>query len=158
MTEDLKPWERLPRETDKAWAAFQSYRDTPAAERNVRKLNRESNATTAQWALKYHWTERAQAWDAEQDRVAGEARLSEIDAMNRRHIQIARGMVAKAAERRQGMTAAELTPTEVRRYFDSAARLERLASGEAESRAEVGGTVVFRIVRDAPPEDDPDGQ
>ncbi len=153
-----EPWERQPRETDKAFAAFLSYRDTAPKERNLRRLGRESNATVPRWSKKYNWTERARAWDAEQDRIAREVQLSEIADMNKRHIQIAMGLVAKAARRLNTLNENELSPSELRQYLMDAVKLERTARGEAESTLavqhamEIVVTFAEKVVRDNPGE------
>lgn len=138
------PWERQPGETSTAFAAFRRYRDTPAKDRSIAKCVQEYNkgkgrANVGQWerwSTKHNWVARVTAWEDEQDRVARTARLEEIVEMNRRHTQIAMAMIGKAAERLKGLQPTELTPAELRQYFNDAVRLERLARGEAESRHE----------------------
>jgi hypothetical protein len=133
-------WERQPGETAKAFAAFCAYRDMAPAVRSYRHLADGIGAKAVSnyyqlgtWSTRYNWVQRALAWDSEQDRVARAARLSEIADMNRRHAQIAVAMLAKAAARLQSIAPEDLSPAEMRAFFNDAARLERMAHGEAES-------------------------
>lgn len=91
------PWERQPRETDKAWAAFQIHRDTQPAERSLRNTHEQycrrvlgQEPTSAgirsigRWSSEYNWSWRVQAWDVEVDRRAQEAFIrARIEAATR---------------------------------------------------------------------------
>ena len=58
-------FERLPGETDRAFAAFLVYRNM-GADRSIRKAGRKLSknyATLNQWSVKNSWTERAAAFD-----------------------------------------------------------------------------------------------
>ena len=136
-------WERLPGESDKAFAAFIAYRDTPERERSIRKVCAavvgESTAKVRQWerwSSDFRWPERVQAWQEEQDRVATAARLREIEAMNARHAQEARALQQKAIERLKTLKPDELSPGLLLRYLLDAARLERSAMGEPDQIVE----------------------
>lgn len=73
--------DRLPNETDRAWQAYQDFRDMGAG-RTVRELGRRykeqkgnkstpptsSYQTLKNWAFENNWNERVRAWDAEQQR------------------------------------------------------------------------------------------
>lgn len=151
-------WERQPGEPAKAFAAFRLYRDTPAHERSLEKVARERSTYVTRWSGRWNWVVRAAAWDTEQDRAARTAQLAEIEEMNRRHIQIAMGMVSKAAQRLNALNPNELTPSELRQFFTDAVKLERLARGEAESTMainhamEIVVTFAEKVVRDNPDE------
>jgi len=66
------PWERMPGETDRAWAAFMAYRDAGPLRRKVdvaRALKGDSTLTRAPtswgtWSKKYDWPGRLEAYDA----------------------------------------------------------------------------------------------
>lgn len=65
--EDRKPWHRQPEETNKAWAAFQAYRDQNPEERNyddiADKMDHSSKRYITRWANKYDWQDRIRAFD-----------------------------------------------------------------------------------------------
>lgn len=72
-------WERLSHETDKAWAAFQVYRDLPLlgekAERRTlanvtRKLGHNRKNQVEKWSSGYQWVDRSRAYDAHLGRIA----------------------------------------------------------------------------------------
>jgi hypothetical protein len=137
-------WERLPGESDKAFAAFIAYRDTAEKDRSIPKCvaayyGGESSAKVRQWqrwSSDFRWQERVQAWTDEQDRVATAARLREIEAMNARHASEARALQQKALTRLQTLQPSELSPGLLLRYLLDAARLERSAMGEPDQIVE----------------------
>lgn len=60
------PWDRLPKETDKAWAAFQVYIDLPKPDRAYRLVADKLGlhmSQIAMWGRKYKWVSRVAAWD-----------------------------------------------------------------------------------------------
>jgi len=99
MNDDRKPWERQPDETDRAWAAFQVYRDLPPAERSFDAAWRKRYAKPAHhrcpqwyriWAKQYDWKDRAAAWDRHLDdveRAATEAERVEWREHRRKLLQ-----------------------------------------------------------------------
>lgn len=140
-----EPWERQSWETNKAFDAFQFYRDTPAHARGIGrclpgyygklsgKLRESKQRIWEGWSSKYHWQERVKLWDDEQRRIQAEQRRKEIEEMNKRHLLVARALQAKAAERLKKLKPEELSPADLRTYIREAIALERLALGEAES-------------------------
>jgi hypothetical protein len=66
---DRRPYDRLPGETAKAYAAFSLYRDM-GIERSVDAVSKvlgKSTVFLCRWSSKYEWVERAEAWDIDQD-------------------------------------------------------------------------------------------
>lgn len=59
---DRKPWERMDGETYACYSRFVLYRNTPPAERSMRKLG-VSGTCAFRWAKRWKWTARASAWD-----------------------------------------------------------------------------------------------
>lgn len=137
-------WERLPGEGDKAFAAFIAYRDTPEKDRSIAKCvaayyGGESAGKVRlwqRWSSQYRWQERVTAWKDEQDRIARETRLREIEAMNARHASEARALQQKAIERLKLLKPEDLTASLLLRYLIDAARLERSAMGEPDQIVE----------------------
>lgn len=87
--DDLKPWDRQPGETSKAYQAFSIYRDLGAA-RSVRRVSEELAKTQTvikRWSSAYNWVERAAAWDslpAQATATAYEDMAREIAEQHRR--------------------------------------------------------------------------
>jgi hypothetical protein len=72
---DPPPWERLPRETNPAWRAFQVYRDL-GLERTMAKAAKALDLASSllwEWSKRWDWVDRSQAWDAYQQRLKDEA-------------------------------------------------------------------------------------
>lgn len=73
--------DRLPNETDRAWQAFQDYRDMGVS-RSIAELVKQyrdrkgqksiaptkSHQTLRNWACENNWTDRVKKWDAEEER------------------------------------------------------------------------------------------
>ena len=75
--DELKPWERQPDESAKAFEAFVIYRDM-GLQRGVRKVGdqlHKSLTLMSRWSSQHNWPERAAAWDVEQDRIARAAQV-----------------------------------------------------------------------------------
>jgi len=77
-----QPWDRLPGESSKAYAAFIAYRDL-GSYRSIRKaIEKQGLSVKARlrtwlgWSSKYHWVERATAWSDHVSRL-------ELDATER---------------------------------------------------------------------------
>jgi hypothetical protein len=77
----------------------------------------------------WRWRERAEAWDAELDRIKRQTEARETEAMARRHVQIALAIQEKAVQRLVAMRPEELTPSELVRWIVAAVQLERQARG-----------------------------
>ncbi len=83
MMETTPIWERLPDETDFAWAAFETYRDMPLVGKRYErrsygnlavKIEHKSETTIQGWARKYKWRDRVRAYDASRSRAMTEMR------------------------------------------------------------------------------------
>lgn len=97
-------WERQPGETIKGYDAFCRYRDLPAHSRSVyeaaikfdTKFTRKDRMPPRQWTewqSKYHWVDRAAAWDSELDRKKREKQQEEIEKMAQRHASQVQAML-----------------------------------------------------------------
>src|SRR3954471_9546497 len=82
MTTKAKPWEKLEKESSKAFAAFHTYlglgaeRSIEAAGEKVGKCSK----VLERWSKKFAWGERAQEYDAHLVRVEEEAKEVELRA------------------------------------------------------------------------------
>lgn len=132
------PWEKMENETPRAFSAFKVYRDLPAHNRSLAKavLALYGKATKSKlrqfqtWSPRYHWVDRAFAWDVERDRQGREAQLSAIREMNERQVAIGKAVQQKAIERLREFDQAELTPELMIRFIQVGMQLERIALGQ----------------------------
>lgn len=78
LDENRKPWERQSKETDRAWAAFQVYRDLLPAERSYDAAYRKSYTKPPHrrapkwyrmWAKQHDWKVRTETWDRHLDDI-----------------------------------------------------------------------------------------
>lgn len=133
-----EPWERQKGETSKAYAGFCAYRDL-GPDRSIRKAGEvlgKNQTTLEQWSARNDWVKRAGAWDAEQDRITRQAQIDEIKKMRKRHADLANAMLVKAAKALQRIPEDEIKAGDVSRMVETAAKLERISRGDAETVVE----------------------
>jgi len=138
---DRDPWERQPGETERAYAQFAMYRDlgrTRTLAQAAELLTRNANylRTLAAAGL---WAERAAAWDREADRLYAETMAAKRRDMADRHAKLATAFLAKVAQRLRTLVPDDLTPFDLVRMADLAAKLERAAYGEPAATVAVVG-------------------
>ena len=129
------PWERQDGETARAYEAFSEYRDM-GADRSLAKVGQKLGKSKAQmekWSKKYSWVARAEAWDIEQDRLIRIALTKDIGAMRKRHADVARAMLMKAARALAKIPDDEIKATDISRMVDVATKLERISKGDVET-------------------------
>jgi hypothetical protein len=144
MPETPVPYERQPGESAKAYAAFTAFRDLGPGRSVLKAYRQETGKEPARqpsgtwigWAARWHWHDRAEAWDAELDRQNRAAQEEARRQMGERHAKEAMGLQKKALERLEQLCPAELSAGDVLRYFVEAAKLERLARGAPETITE----------------------
>ena len=127
------PWERQSGESVQAFEAFAVYRDLGPA-RSVTKVAREldkSRALVGRWSRQFAWVVRATAYDREQDRLFLAEQAQARRDIARRHAKLAQAVQSKAVARLQALDPRELSPSELLRYIQVAAEIERRAAGEA---------------------------
>ncbi|HST09087.1 MAG TPA: hypothetical protein VLL05_01825 [Terriglobales bacterium] len=79
---ETQSWERLPKETEKAFRAFIIYRGL--ADHRLAPVAQQLNCSVAnvfRWADKYDWKERARQWDIYNDRLAQQAEIKDRAAV-----------------------------------------------------------------------------
>jgi hypothetical protein len=129
---EIQPWERQEEETAKAYEAFSEYRDM-GADRSLAKVGYKLGKSKAQmekWSKKYSWVARAEAWDIEEDRLIRVALTKDIGAMRKRHADVAKAMLIKAARALQKIPDDEIKATDISRMVDVATKLERISKGD----------------------------
>jgi hypothetical protein len=129
----VESWERQSGESVQAFEAFAVYRDLGPA-RSVTKAARElgkSRSLLGRWSRQFAWVMRAAAYDREQDRLFLAEQAQARRDIARRHAKLAQAVQSKAVARLQTLDPRELSPSELLRYIQVAAEIERRAVGEA---------------------------
>ncbi|WP_319461270.1 hypothetical protein [Micromonospora sp. RTP1Z1] len=132
---EILPWDRQPREPEKAYGYFVLYRDLGRT-RTVAKVAEQvhkSRDYLHKLATRWKWVQRAQAWDREEDRLYVEGLAEQRRDMARRHARVASALQAKLVARLQTLDASKLTPGDVARWLEVSTRVERLALGLPDS-------------------------
>jgi len=143
-----QPWERLPRESSKAFDAFTFYRGTPPATRSIRNcVERYYPASPTlkskcrlweRWSSRNRWQERVKLWESEQDRQSRAAELAALAEMRTKHLRTATTLQGAGLAALQKY-AEEFTKTSGKRRMTirqailcilEGAKLERLTRGE----------------------------
>ena len=112
---DRKPWERQPGETAKAFAAFLLYRDLPAVDRSVAAAwgRRLGGKQWERWCTAHDWVNRAAEHDSDLASRRRERMEKELDRAKDDAAVLIRALLAKVAERIQGMDAEELAAGQI---------------------------------------------
>lgn len=137
-SQDRRAWNRMPKETSKAYAAFVRYRDQ-VDRRSYTSVAKElgcSLPNVLRWARKWDWETRAAEFDIHQDDEQRAELARGRSAMRRRHLQIAMAMQNIAVVGLQELQAKvqqklplNLSADEVRSLLVSAAKIEHDALG-----------------------------
>lgn len=136
-------WERQPGETDKSYAAFCIYRDTPAHERSIQAIGHKHKLKNAshhgRWSIKYEWVQRCRAFDNYLDIQARQKRerdhLANIEEFSERQRLIAAetlksavAILKKANSRLAKLKTEDIHPGSLPSYYRAAASLIEAAS------------------------------
>lgn len=134
-----KLWERLPKETDRAFHAFGIYRMLPPETRTVAEVARLMNFTSpAQcylWSRKYHWRERVAAYDNHMSRMPIFAEAASLEAYQRRVVSNTTQVLGALFSTLEQLTAqtmkaaaeGTLSPKELSQLVKAAADIDTLA-------------------------------
>lgn len=132
-----EPWERQPGESEKAFKAFQTYRDL-AEERSYRRAAKEldiSDRTCEYYSARFLWVERALAYDNYIERAKILKRRRDVESMQQRHINTAMLFQQKVVERLRELNPIELSVDQIGKWFELASKIERQSRGEEEAPA-----------------------
>jgi hypothetical protein len=129
---DIKPWERQPHDTDRAFEAFEVYRALGTSRSLAKAAERLGKSTQLleRWSKRDRWLERVYAYDRHEARAVNEAVYLGTAEMRKRMVNQALGMQARAQQRIIKMTDEEigqLKPTEILGLMRVAADMERKA-------------------------------
>jgi len=136
MNEGLRPWQRQPGETEKAYAAFVSYRNIEPPFRSITRVVSElgkSRSLIGRWSSEWNWVERAAEWDHEQEIRLLASRIEAKKRMDEEHLTIVRSARNKAVRRLRDVDLSDVPPHELRAWLSEFMRWERLILGEPEA-------------------------
>jgi hypothetical protein len=131
-------WDKLPQESQRAFGAFQRYRD---AERRSFKIVAEqlncSPQNIFQWSSRFDWRGRCDAYDIEQDQIQRADLVRRRVRMKERHLNLAMSMQGIAAHamrewqvRIASGAALDLAPEQIALLTKCSIELERTTMGE----------------------------
>ena len=137
-SETVEPYNRLPGETDKAYHAFEVYRDAGGK----RGITATADAIgshkglVSKWSKKYNWRERVRAWDNRVITAKMEGILAEVKTMQSRQTALATGLQTVAAQEIDKLIKLSkespdmiITPEAIVKLVKTGADLERLVAG-----------------------------
>lgn len=144
-------WYRLREETDKAWYAFQTYRDMDAprsflgaykltlkARESIRERDPKSVPSQFQaWTVDHRWEERVKAYDDLLETKRLTEREEQIRKMEERHAGLAKLAQQKVLERIKNLKPDEISPGMIAQLLQTAIRVEREAMGQSTDRVAV---------------------
>lgn len=125
---DEKAWERQPKESARAYEAFDLYLKM-GPERSLRKVGQElgkSNTLISRWSSAWNWQERCRDYDNYLKRQELEEQRKAVKKMQQRQIQTAMLMQKKAVEALDKLDPERLSPKDIKEFIKMASELERL--------------------------------
>ena len=137
---ELKPWERQPGETPKAFAAFCIYRDLPTIDRSVAAAwgRKKGGKYWERLCTNHDWLERAAKHDSDLASRRRERMAKEMERAQDDMFTLARAALAKVAERIKGVNPEELAAGQIPAALRTLFELELKALGY-EDRVELTG-------------------
>lgn len=126
-------WFRQKGESRQAYAAFQVYRDMGKARTTFKVADKvgKHHSLMRRWCTRWHWVDRADAFDTNEEFELLTAEREERIKMRREDAKIARRVKDKVAERLETINVNQLSPNVLIRWFKVAVEVERLSLGEA---------------------------
>lgn len=137
-----EPWERQPGETEAMHARYLAYQNQ-GLRRAVRRVADDCGKSVAylqRVAWRYRWTERATAWDREQQRQFVESLTEERRTMVEDHLKLSKHMLEKVAERLDDLDPAVLTAADLARWAEVLTKIRANVLGEPTHTVAVQGT------------------
>jgi hypothetical protein len=134
LDEALEPWDRQPREGDKAWQCFQLYRDAEQEGGIGKRTHRAVSARAypgspegakaknqiSDWSVRWRWMERCEAFDRHLDQVRQAEFSKEAKRDGVQALALLRAMRAKAGQAIIAMQPLGISPSEATRMADVA--------------------------------------
>lgn len=142
--QDRNPWDQLPNETGKAYAAFLAYRDLGVGRTaaDVARHFQKSPELMRRWRKTHSWDERVAAWDGHlagaRDMAWLEATVATptgLAAMNQRHLAVLQQIQQKAILRLEQLQVADLGVAVAFQWLMQAIAQERQVYGQLPEEA-----------------------
>lgn len=175
VDEELLPWDRQPKEGEKAWQCFQIYRDLPHRSpeqggpqgRSQRLVSAEAYPgrgpskravkEIGYWSIKWSWVERAAAYDRSLDRIRQDEFASEAKRDAVQALRLLRAMRAKAGQALVITPPGALSPGDIVRMADTSITAIRREAGLATEISGVADVDAFATwLKGDTPADAPD--
>jgi len=121
-------WERLADEPAREHGAFRIFRDSPPSRRDIARVAEQVNISARrarEWAVRWAWRDRAEAWDDACHRIEDTERLEAIRSMHALHREAGRAAITKAVDALDLLQPDEIPATAVARLLELGAKLER---------------------------------
>jgi len=91
MTNQIRPWDRQPNETAKAYEAFLVYRELELNKRSIElvcKRLKKSNPLIHRWSKKYNWHERIREYDSHVSSELDKQYITKAKEVNKEHLEL----------------------------------------------------------------------
>jgi len=129
--EEPRLWERQIGETEAAWQAFKTYRDSEKRTvEGVCKTLSKSRPLISRWKAKWYWEERCRAFDNDIQKEAFKDAVRERRKMNERHINLSMRLQNAAYKALENKDFANMDDKDISNFIRIAAELERLARAD----------------------------
>jgi hypothetical protein len=141
LAEGRDVWDRQNGESEVHYRWYTAYQNSGRA-RRVKDMAVEldkSDAYLKRVAWGYRWAERAQAWDAEQDRLHNEYLAEERQRTTKEQLEVARSMLSKVATAVRGLDPDSMSPADIARWVDVLTKVQRAALGDPDRVLAVQG-------------------
>lgn len=128
---DSTDFNRVERESEEAWAAFQTYRDLGFGRSiaKVAKQHGKSMPLMTAWSAKHHWVSRARSYDRWLDEQATQAWGAEMRTMVEETNALGRELVRRGMTRLASIPDEQKIPYDVIRAAEVAAKIQREGMG-----------------------------
>lgn len=139
MEENLIIYDRLERETEKAWAAFQYYRNLGSTRSHAKVADGlgKSKQMVYRWSRQHNWAQRVSQWDQRVEAVSTRQHLMDRQAARIRQLRIAskmqglgEGQIDKHAELAETTDGPILEADKASKIAAEGIKIERLIHGE----------------------------
>lgn len=127
VKDTILPWERQPKETEKAYEAFLIYKNAGPGRTQIDTARRlkKSYRLIKQWAKEWDWKNRVALYDRDVEQKAKAAAEKEQKAMIARHIKIGIQVQGKALEGLKNLKPEKMGAISVQALLDFGTKLER---------------------------------
>jgi hypothetical protein len=136
----LRPWERLRKESAQAFEGFVIYRDMGADRSLAKVAERLGKSTTLveRWSARDAWVTRVEAWETEQDREWIRQQQVHRRETGKRQLRLANAMQSALVGALANVDPKKLSPRDLATWLDVTAKVQRQALGLGD-RIEVTG-------------------